>query len=127
MIWLFLISSTKAAVDSATAVRGEVVHDERAHVGARAFEGGCGIVFAVVAWEHGDDHVRLGDTGAGVYGLLRSFEGNSLNGLALLVALGTVREHGFDAALPSVLQFGQIKRLTGCHELSRPRWSCRPR
>ena len=61
--------------------------------------------------------MRLGDTGAGVHGLLRSFEGNSLNGLALLVALGTVREHGFDAALPSVLQFGQIKRLTGCHEL----------
>ena len=97
--------------------RGEVVHDERAHVGTRALESGCGIVFAVVAGEHGDDHMRLGDTGAGVHGLLRSFEGNSLNGLALLVALGTVREHGFDAALPSVLQFGQIKRLTGCHEL----------
>ena len=97
--------------------RGEVVHDERAHVGTRALEGGCGIVFAVVAGEHGDDHMRLGDAGAGVYGLLRRIEGHGLNGLALFVALGSVREHGFDAALPSVLQFGQIQRLTGCHEL----------
>ena len=60
--------------------------------------------------------MRLGDTGAGVHGLLRSFEGHGLDGLALLVALGTVREHGFDATLPSVLQFGQIKRLSGGHE-----------
>ena len=61
--------------------------------------------------------MRLGGAGAGVCGLLRRIEGHGLNGLALFVALGSVREHGFDAALPSVLQFGQIQRLTGCHEL----------
>ena len=60
--------------------------------------------------------MRLGHTGAGVHGLLRCVEGHGFNGLALLVALGTVREHGFDAALPRVLQLGQVKRLAGGHE-----------
>ena len=97
--------------------RGEVVHDERAHVGARTLEGCGGIVFAVVAREHGDDHMRLGHAGAGVHGLLRSVEGHGLDGLALLIALGTVREHGFDAALPCILQLGQVERFAGGHEL----------
>ena len=60
--------------------------------------------------------MRLGHAGAGVHGLLRSVEGHGFNRLALLLALGTVREHGFDAALPRVLQLGQIKRLAGGHE-----------
>ena len=73
--------------------RSEIVHDQRAHIGTGTLERGSGIVFAVVAREHGDDHMRLGNAGTGVDGLLRSVEGNSLNGLALLIALGTVREH----------------------------------
>ena len=60
--------------------------------------------------------MRLGHAGAGVHGLLRSVEGHGFNRLALLLALGTVREHGFDAALPCILQLGQIKRLAGGHE-----------
>ena len=61
--------------------------------------------------------MRLGDAGTGVDGLLRSFEGNRFNGLALLVTLGTVWEHRFDATLPSVLQFSQIQRLASSNEI----------
>ena len=61
--------------------------------------------------------MRLGNAGTGVDGLLRSFEGNSLNGFALLVTLGTVREHRFDATFPSILQFSQIQRLAGSDEI----------
>ena len=93
--------------------RGEIVHDERTHVGTGTFKGGGGIIFAVVAGEHRNHHMRLGDAGAGIQGLLRRVERHGFDGLALVFTPGTVREYGFDAALPSILKFGQFQRLTG--------------
>ena len=93
--------------------RCQVVDDQRGHVGAGALEGGGGIILAVVAREHRDHHMRLGHGRADVHGLLRRVEVDGLDGRALVLALGTVREHGFDAGLPSFLHSVQVQRLAG--------------
>ena len=57
--------------------------------------------------------MRLGHGRADVHGLLRRVEVDGLDGRALVLALGTVREHGFDAGLPSFLHSVQVQRLAG--------------
>ena len=57
--------------------------------------------------------MRLGNGRTCVRGLLRCVEVDGLDGLALILALGAVWEHGFDAGFPSFLHGVQVQRLTG--------------
>ena len=82
--------------------RRQVVDDERRCGGTRALERVSGIVFAVRAREHRDDHARLGNL-AREHVRRGSRVADRLNGFARLA----VRIHRLKLAFPGFLQLGQ--------------------
>ena len=93
-------------------VGGQIVDDERLGHSSRLLEGARRIVLAVVAREHGDDDARARD-GAVVHQRRGTGEGHRFHG----IALGAVREHRLEVALPRFLQPDQVDDLAAGGEL----------
>ena len=87
----------------------EVVDHEGVGLGTGGTEGAGAVVLAVVAGEHGDDHARAGDLGAAVHVdiLGAEVDGLDLGGLAG----AAVGEDALDAALPGLLELGELDDL----------------
>ena len=87
----------------------EVVDHEGVGLGTGCAEGAGAVVLAVVAGEHGDDHARAGDLGAAVHVdiLGAEVDGLDLGGLAG----AAVGEDALDAALPGLLELGELDDL----------------
>ena len=87
----------------------EVVDHEGVGLGTGGAEGTGAIVLAVVAGEHGDNHARAGDLGAGVH---VDVLGAEVDGLDLGGLVGAaVGKDTLDAALPGLLKLGELDDL----------------
>ena len=87
----------------------EVVDHEGVGLGAGGAEGAGAVVLAVVAGEHRDNHARAGDFGAAVH---VDILGAIVDGLDLgLLAGAAVGKDTFDAALPGLLELGELDDL----------------
>ena len=87
----------------------EVVDHEGVGLGTGGAEGAGAVVLAVVAGEDGDNHARAGDLGAAVH---VDILGAIVDGLDLgLLAGAAVGKDALDAALPGLLELGELDDL----------------
>ena len=92
----------------------EVVDHKGIGLGAGGAEGTGGVIFAVVAGEHGDDNTRTGDLGAAEHVDVLGSKVDLFDRLGLKVGCGvTIAKYALDAALPGLLQLREVDLLIG--------------
>ena len=125
-IWDARMSRASSAVDLGHRLGRQVVHHVHGGHGAGPLEGGGGVVLAVVAGEHRDDHARsaggVAQQRRAVVGRGRlpfEADGGHRLGRCALFRRGAVREHAFKpaSALPGLLHHGEIGHLAVARQL----------
>ena len=92
----------------------EVVDHKGIGLGAGGAERAGGVVLAVVAGEHGDDHARTGDLSAAEHVDVLGGKVDLLDRLSLEFGCGVaIAEYALDAALPGLLQLSKVDLLVG--------------